>query len=41
MKFALVIVVIGTTLGVIGGRWAGGGVVGMYEQFFRFPHLGL
>jgi len=39
MKFTLVIVVIGTTLGVIGGRWAGGGVVGMYEQFFRFPHL--
>lgn len=39
MKFALVIVVLGTILGGIAGRYMGGGLVNLYTMFFRFPSL--
>ncbi|MCX6856684.1 MAG: ABC transporter permease, partial [Verrucomicrobia bacterium] len=39
LSFAMVIVVVGSTLGGIGGRFMGGGLISMYELFFRFPEL--
>jgi putative ABC transport system permease protein len=39
LSFAIVIVVVGSTLGGIGGRFMGGGLISMYELFFRFPEL--
>jgi len=39
VKFALVIVLIGTVLGAIGGWVLGNKLVGMYHLFFRFPAL--
>ena len=39
LKFAFVIVVLGTIIGGIAGRWMGGGLVNMYTIFFRFPSL--
>lgn len=39
LKFALVIVLIGTVLGIIGGVLLGQKLVIMYHLFFRFPHL--
>lgn len=39
LQFALVIVVLGTILGSIGGVWLGTGVVSIYHRFFRFPAL--
>ena len=39
LKFALVIVVIGTTVGGLLGLWMGNGVVVVYRQFFHFPSL--
>lgn len=39
MKFALVIVVLGTIMGGIAGRFMGGALVKMYVIFFRFPSL--
>jgi putative ABC transport system permease protein len=39
IKFALVIVVLGTIIGGIAGRLMGGGLVSMYTIFFRFPSL--
>ncbi len=39
MKFALVIVVIGTVLGALGGYLLGQKLVAMYHLFFRFPSL--
>jgi putative ABC transport system permease protein len=39
MKFALVIVVAGTTLGAVGGFLLGHKLVAMYHLFFRFPAL--
>lgn len=39
LKFALVIVVLGTILGALAGRWMGGGLVNMFKMFFRFPAL--
>ncbi|MBP7950227.1 MAG: ABC transporter permease [Verrucomicrobiales bacterium] len=39
MKFALVIVVLGTVLGAVGGRFMGDGLVQLYTLFFRFPSL--
>lgn len=39
MKYALVIVVLGTILGSIAGNWMGGGLVNLYTMFFRFPSL--
>lgn len=39
LKFAMVIVVLGTFMGAIGGRLMGAGLVNMYTMFFRFPSL--
>ena len=39
LKFVLVIGVLGTLIGAIGGRLLGGGLVEMYTLFFRFPAL--
>ena len=39
MKFAMVIVVLGTIIGGIAGRFMGGGLVNLYTIFFRFPSL--
>ncbi len=39
LGFALVIVVLGSLLGGLAGRFMGGGLLGMYELFFRFPAL--
>lgn len=39
MKYALVIVVLGTIIGGLAGSWMGGGLVNLYTMFFRFPSL--
>lgn len=39
LSYALVIVLLGTLTGGLVGRWMGGGLVGVYELFFRFPVL--
>ena len=39
LKFALVIVVIGTVVGGIAGMWLGHAVVEIYQRFFQFPAL--
>ena len=39
LKFVLVIGVLGTLIGAVGGRLLGGGLVEMYTLFFRFPAL--
>ena len=39
LKFAFVIVVLGTIIGGIAGRFMGGGLVNLYTIFFRFPSL--
>jgi putative ABC transport system permease protein len=40
LKFALVIVVIGSILGTLGGIAMGHRLVELYHRFFRFPELG-
>ena len=39
LKFALVIVLVGTVLGILGGIFLGHRLVEMYHLFFRFPQL--
>lgn len=39
LKFALVIVCLGTVIGAVAGRFLGAGLVGMFTQFFKFPVL--
>lgn len=39
LKFALVMVALGTVLGGIGGVFLGHQIVAMYHMFFRFPEL--
>ena len=39
LKFVLVIGVLGTLIGGIGGRMLGAGLVDLYTMFFRFPTL--
>ncbi len=39
LKFAFVIVTLGTIIGGIAGRFMGGGLISMYTLFFRFPVL--
>ena len=39
LKFVIVIGIIGTIIGGIGGRHLGEGLLSLYTQFFRFPHL--
>ncbi len=39
LKFAMVIVVLGTIVGSVFGLWLGHNVVSVYHRFFRFPTL--
>lgn len=39
VKFAAVVVLLGTALGTAIGAWVGSGLTEMYTQFFRFPVL--
>jgi putative ABC transport system permease protein len=39
LNYAFVIVVLGTLIGGLVGRWMGGGLVRIYDLFFRFPAL--
>ncbi len=39
LNYALVIVVLGTLIGGVTGRWMGGGLIQIYTLFFRFPAL--
>ena len=39
VKFALIIVAIGTVIGGVAGMWLGANVVNVYHRFFRFPSL--
>jgi putative ABC transport system permease protein len=39
LNFALVIVMLGSVLGGLAGRYMGSGLLSMYEMFFRFPAL--
>ncbi len=39
LGFALAIVILGSILGGIAGRYMGNGLLSMYELFFRFPSL--
>ena len=39
MSYAMVAVALGTLLGAGGGVWAGGGMVTLYTQYFKFPDL--
>jgi putative ABC transport system permease protein len=39
MKWALLIAAVGAVIGGIGGWWMGGGMIGLYNQYFRFPVL--
>lgn len=39
LNYALVIVVLGTLIGSVVGRWMGGSLISIYDVFFRFPAL--
>lgn len=39
LQFAFAAVLIGTIVGVIAGVWLGGGMVGIYTEYFDFPAL--
>ncbi|MDP1587344.1 MAG: ABC transporter permease, partial [Prosthecobacter sp.] len=39
LNYAFVIVVFGTVIGGLVGRWMGGGLLSIYDLFFRFPEL--
>ncbi|MFZ2281640.1 MAG: FtsX-like permease family protein [Prosthecobacter sp.] len=39
LNYALVIVVLGTLIGSVVGRWMGGALIRIYDIFFRFPSL--
>jgi putative ABC transport system permease protein len=39
LQFALVPVVLGAGLGGSGGAWLGGGLIGLYRQYFEIPGL--
>ena len=39
LNYAFVIVVFGTVIGGLVGRWMGAGLLGIYDLFFRFPAL--
>jgi putative ABC transport system permease protein len=39
LGYSVVAVAIGTALGVAGGLWAGGAMVGLYDAYFKFPSL--
>ena len=40
VKWALVIAAAGALAGVAAGTWLGAGLIGLYNEFFRFPVLG-
>lgn len=39
LKMVMVIVSIGSLLGLIGGVWLGSGLLNLYGEYFRFPYL--
>jgi putative ABC transport system permease protein len=39
LKWALVIGVVGVLIGIAAGAWLGQLIIGLYNQFFRFPEL--
>jgi putative ABC transport system permease protein len=39
IKWGLAIATAGAVVGVAGGAWLGSGLIGLYNQFFRFPVL--
>jgi putative ABC transport system permease protein len=39
LKWALVIGALGVVIGIAGGAWLGHMVIGLYNEFFRFPEL--
>ena len=39
LSYALVAVGIGTLFGAVGGIWAGDAMVGIYDEYFKFPEL--
>jgi putative ABC transport system permease protein len=39
LKWALLIAALGVCIGVVGGAWLGQMIIGLYNQFFRFPEL--
>jgi putative ABC transport system permease protein len=39
IKWALIIAAAGALAGVAGGAWLGSGMIGLYNQYFRFPIL--
>jgi putative ABC transport system permease protein len=39
MKWALAIVAVGVVLGCTAGWWLGGGMIALYNEYFRFPEL--
>ncbi len=39
VKWALVIAAFGAALGLAAGAWLGAGMIGLYNQYFRFPIL--
>jgi putative ABC transport system permease protein len=39
VKWGLIIAAVGAVVGVVGGMWLGSGMIGLYNQYFRFPVL--
>ena len=39
VKWALLVALLGVAIGVAGGVWLGQMIIGLYNQFFRFPEL--
>ena len=39
LSYAVSAVGLGTVLGALGGIWAGNAMVGLYQEFFKFPQL--
>jgi putative ABC transport system permease protein len=39
VKWALLIAVAGTLIGIVAGGWLGAGMIAIYNDFFRFPEL--
>lgn len=39
LRMVMVIVIVGSILGLVGGVWLGSGLLNLYGDFFRFPYL--
>jgi putative ABC transport system permease protein len=39
LKWAVAIGLLGVGIGVLGGAWLGSGIIGLYNDFFKFPEL--